>query len=138
MNKYLKNFLLRGLVFSGLGPVIVGVIYLILENTVEDFSLSGGQVCLAIVSTYILAFVQAGASVFNQIEHWSLPRSLFCHFGIIYIAYVLCYVINYWIPFEPMVLLIFTLIFVTVYLTIWITVYLSAKAASKKLNASLE
>ncbi len=137
MNRYLKSFLHRGLIFGGFGPIILGIIYAILEETVEDFSLNGIQLLIAIVSVYILAFVQAGASVFNQIESFSVPKSLLCHLSVLYVAYVLCYLVNNWIPFNPNVLLIFTAIFLAVYFTVWIIVYASVKAASKKLNSKL-
>ncbi len=138
MNRYLKEFLNRGLVFAGFGPIILGIIFFILSKTVDDFCVSGGQIFLGIISTYILAFVQAGASVFNQIEHWSLPKSLFCHFGMLYAVYVLCYVLNSWIPFEWGVIGIFTAIFVVTYFVVWFTVYFIVKATGKKLNATLK
>lgn len=134
---YVKEFMLRGLTFSGLGPIVLGIVYAILQRTLPEFSLTGGQVCLAIVSTYLLAFVQAGASVFNQIEHWSLPKALAAHFSSLYAAYVLCYVVNTWIPFKAEILLIFTGIFVAAYLVIWLTVFFTVKAVSKRLNANL-
>lgn len=137
MNKYVKEFFHRGLVFGGFGPIIIGIIYLIVSKTVENFSLSAEEVLLGIVSIYILAFLQAGASVFNQIEEWSLPKSLLFHFTTLYVAYVLCYLVNSWIPFAWEVLLIFTTIFVVIYFAIWIIVYLSVKAASKKFNTKL-
>ena len=138
MNRYLKNFLQRGLMFAGFGPIVLGIIFFVLEKTLDDFNANGEQILLGIVSTYLLAFVQAGASVFNQIEHWSLPKSLFCHFGMLYVTYVLCYVINSWIPFEWAVIAIFTAIFVAAYFIIWFTVYFIVKATGKKLNATLE
>ena len=138
MNRYLKEFLHRGLAFAGFGPIILGIIFFILEKTLDDFSVSGGQILLGVVSTYILAFVQAGVSVFNQIEHWPLPKSLFCHFGMLYAVYVICYISNSWIPFEWGVIGIFTAIFVVIYFVIWFTVYFIAKATGKKLNATLK
>lgn len=137
MNKYLKSFLHRGLIFGGFGPIIAGIIYAILEHTLPDFSLSGTQVCMAIVTTYLLAFTQAGVSVFNQIEEWALPKSLFFHFSVTYIAYTLCYLLNSWIPFKTEILLIFTAIFVIGYFAIWLTVYLIVKATSRKMNRML-
>lgn len=135
--KWFKTFLKRGLAFAGLGPIITGIVFLILSYAIEDFHLGGVQVFLAIISTYILAFVQAGASVFNQIEEWPLLKSLGIHLLSNYLIYVLCYLINSWIPFEPIVILIFTGIFIVTYFVIWITVYLIVKQASKKLNAKL-
>ena len=132
-----KDFFLRGLMFGGFGPIVVGIVYLCLNMILNDFSLSGVEVFTAIISTYVLAFVHAGASVFNQIESWSLGKSTLCHFGILYIAYVLCYLINSWIPFEPAVLGIFTAIFVVGYAVVWLTVYVSVRVTVKRLNRSL-
>ncbi|MBE6733162.1 MAG: DUF3021 domain-containing protein [Ruminococcaceae bacterium] len=138
MNKYLKIFIHRGLIFGGFGPIIIGIIYAILQEKVDGFSLNGIQVLVAIVSIYLLAFVQAGASVFNQIESFSVPKSLFYHLSLLYLTYVACYLINNWIPFNLTVILIFTAIFLTIYFVIWITVFFSVKIVSKKLNAKLQ
>lgn len=135
--KWFKEFLKRGFAFAGLGPIIAGIVYLILSFAIKDFQLSGVQVFLAIISTYLLAFVQAGASAFNQIEGWSLAKSLGIHLLSIYLAYVFCYLVNSWIPFEPVVILIFTGAFLVTYFIIWFTVYLIIKKASKKLNSKL-
>ena len=124
--------------FGGFGPIVAGIIYAILERTVSNFSLSGMQMLLAIVSTYVIAFVQAGASVFNQIEEWPLPKSLLCHFLSLYAVYVIGYLVNTWIPFQAEVVLIFTGIFVAVYFAVWVTVYLIVKATSRQLNEKLE
>lgn len=137
MNKYFKEFLHRGLMFGGFGPIIAGIVFAILGVTVEDFHLDGWQILLAIVSTYVLAFVQAGASVFNQIEHWSVGKSLLWHFVTIYLAYSLCYIANVWIPFEPMALLIFTAAFAVTYFIVWFSVYFAVRATQKKLNKNL-
>lgn len=138
MNKHVKEFLHRGLIFSGFGPIVLGIIYFILSKTVENFALSGGEILLGIVSTYLLAFIQAGVTVFNQIEHWPITKSLLCHLITLYLAYSLCYVANTWIPFEPKVLLIFTVIFIVIYFVVWGIVYFSIKATSKNLNEKLE
>lgn len=133
-----RDFFLRGLLFGGFGPVIAGIVYLILHFTLKDLALTGLQVFTVIVSTYLLAFIHAGASVFNQIESWPLAKSILCHFGLLYVAYVLCYVINSWIPFEPLVLGIFTAIFAVGYAVIWLIVYISIRVTVKQLNRSLQ
>ena len=137
MNKYIKAFLHRGLMFGGFGPIILGIIYAILEGTLDEFSLNANQLLVAILSIYLLAFIQAGASVFNQIEHWSIAKSTLFHFLVLYLAYVGCYLFNNWIPFDRNVLLIFTGIFSGGYLVIWLTVCISIKLISRKLNAKL-
>ena len=137
MNRYVKSFLQRGALFGGLGPIIAGIVYACISFSVEDFTLSGVEVLLAIVTTYLLAFVQAGASVFNQIEHWPVAKSLLVHLVTIYLAYVGCYVVNFWIPFEWAVIGIFTGIFLAVYFVIWFSVYAAVKATSKRFNAQI-
>lgn len=137
MNSYLKSFLHRGLVFGGFGPIVLGIVYFILSITIDGFSLSGGEVLMGIFSTYILAFIQAGASIFNQIEHWPIAKSLGVHFSVLFLCYTLFYLLNSWIPFEPVVLLIFSGIFIGTYFAIWITVYLIVRGTSRKFNEKL-
>ena len=137
MNKYVKNFLLRGFIFGGFGPIIVGIIYLSLSFALDEFTLSGKEVFLAIVSVYLLAFMQAGASVFNQIESWSLGKSIFIHLSVLYVSYMCCYLVNTWIPFEWLAVLIFTCIFVLTYFIIWLTVFIIVSKTSKRLNDKL-
>ena len=138
MNQYVKEFIKRGLMFGGFGPIILAIIFLFISRTDTDFSLTVKDYFWGTVSVYVLAFAQAGASLFNQIEHWPLTKSIFFHFATLYIAYSLCYCFNSWIPFEPKVLILFTIIFITVYFATWITVYLLTKRTGKKLNKQLE
>ena len=137
MNKYVKSFLHRGLIFGGFGPIILGIVFFIIELSGVELVLSGSDILLAITSIYILTFVQAGASVFNQIEHWSIAKSLLFHFSTLFIIYSLCYLVNSWIPFEPIALLIFFLSFALTYFIVWFTVYLCVRAHTKRLNNSL-
>jgi hypothetical protein len=137
MKKYVKEFLLRGAFFGGFGPIVLAIIYLILSDTIENFSLNGIQVFVAIISTYLIAFLHAGASVFQGIESWPLAKSLICHFSVLYFAYVSCYLVNSWIPFEPIVLIIFTVSFIALYFLIWLIVFLAIKCTSKRFNKTL-
>ena len=138
MNKYAKEFLRRGALFAGLGPIVAAIVFYVLSRTLADFSLSGGQVLTAVVSTYLLAFVQAGASVFHQIDRWSLPKAMLCHLGLLYVAYVSCYLLNSWIPFEWTVIGIFTAVFAAGYLAIWLITYLSVRAVGRRMNQQLK
>ena len=137
MNKYLKAFLHRGLIFGGFGPIIVGVIYLIISLFTEGFSVSGKEMFFVIISTYLLAFVHAGASIFNQIDEWPITKSLFFHFSTLYLAYVLCYLFNDWIKFDFKIIMIFTAVFALIYFVIWAIVVISIKITEKRLNARL-
>jgi len=123
--------------FSGFGPIIVGIVYLFIDMELDSFALSSSEVFIAIISTYVLAFLHAGASVFNAIEHWSLLKSTTCHFLTLYLAYSICYVVNSWIPFVPKILLIFTAVFIAIYIIVWLIVYILIKATAKKLNSKI-
>ena len=137
MNKYFKEFIHRGLMFSGFGPIVFGIVMLCIFFAEKDLSLTGKEILLGIVSTYMIAFIQAGATVFNQIEHWSVPKSMACHFGMLYAVYSIAYIINSWIPFKIEVLAIFTAIFIGVYFTVWIVVYLCVRNTGRKINERL-
>ena len=138
MNKYVKQFLFRGLIFAGFGPIITSLVILCINKSGVSVTFSAAEMFIAIISTYVLAFVQAGATVFNQIEDWPITKSLFFNFLSIYLVYVGCYLINSWIPFDINFILFFTLIFVLVYLVIWFTVYICVKCFTKKLNEKLK
>lgn len=123
--------------FSGFGPVTAALVIFIISQFEENLHLGAAQVLIMVVSTYLLAFVQAGATVFNQIEHWSVPKSLACHFISLYAVYVLCYLVNTWIPFNINVILVFTVIFVATFFIIWTAVFLAVRHLSRKLNKNL-
>ena len=136
MKKYLIDFIKRGLIFGGFGPVIVAIIYFIVSLS-ETVNLNPGQILVAVISSYLLAFIQSGATIFNQIENWSTAKSSLVYFSTLYIAYLGCYLVNSWIPFEWLFVLIFTVSFVITYLIIWFIVYLIVKHTTKKLNEKL-
>ena len=136
MNKYVREFLHRGLMFAGFGPIVFGIVILCISYS-ETVALTGKEVLMGIISIYAIAFIQAGATVFNQIEHWSVPKSVFCHFGLLYVVYSLAYVANSWIPFKAEVLGVFTVIFVVGFFLIWGIVYFAVRSTGKKFNEKL-
>ncbi len=138
MKKYVKDYLMRGLVFGGFGPIVTGIVLWVLQLASVPVVLTGAEVLIAICSTYILAFVQAGSSVFNQIEGWPIAKSMGIHFLSLYVVYVTCYLVNRWLPFAWEVLAIFTGIFIAVYLIVWLTVYCIVRNTSQRLNHSIE
>lgn len=135
MKKHVIEFLKRGMLFGGFGPLMAGVVYLIISIYTE-FTLSPVEVFLSIISTYLLAFIQAGASIFNQMD-MPILKTMALHFSFIYIANVSCYLINSWIPFKWEVIIIFTAIFLITYLIIWLVIYLIINNTTKKMNKQL-
>lgn len=133
-NNYIKEFLIRGIAFGGLGPIVLGIVFMILGFCKINLILEGWQIFLAISTTYLLAFVVAGSSVFEQIEEWSNFKSLLIHMLTIYIAYLLTYLINNWIPFNLTIISIFSITLIVTFLIIWLICYLINKNYSKQLN----
>ncbi len=123
--------------FGGFGPLIMGIIYAVIQHGDKDFSLSGSEVLTAVTTTYLIAFIQAGASVLNRIETRRPMLMTGLHLLILYVAYVGAYLLNRWIPFSPYALGIFTAVFIIGYFAVWIIVYICVKAASKSLNKKL-
>ena len=136
MKKYVIEFFRRALIFGGLGPIVLGIILYIISKT-TDITFSGEEVLLGIISTYLLAFIQAGTSVFQTIENWSVAKSSAIHLFTLYFAYLGCYLVNSWIPFDWSFVLIFTIIFVAMYFVIWFIVYIIIKTTTKQLNSKL-
>ncbi len=134
---YAIEFLKRGAMFGGFGPIVAAIVFFIIDLTAGEIAIDGSELLLAMTSTYLLAFIQAGASIFNQIEHWPIAKSLGIHFSTLFAAYSLCYIANSWIPFEPAVLLIFFGAFTLTYLIIWLSVYLTVKGTKRSFNEQL-
>ena len=137
MNKHIKNFLTRGLIFGGFGPIILSIIFYINSLVVSGITFGGKEIFLSTISVYLLAFVHAGASVFPQIEEWGITKSLGIHFLSLYVVYSLCYFVNSWIPFNLNMFLLFTAIFAAVYIVICSIVITCIHISSKKINAKL-
>ena len=137
MNKHVKSYLQRGIVFGGFGPIVAGIVLVIIQWSGAEVLLTGLDALVLVVSTYILAFVQAGSSVFNQMETWPIAKSLGLHFLSLYVVYVGCYLVNRWLPFAWEVIAVFTAVFALVYFSIWLTVYLIVRKTSKNLNKNI-
>lgn len=129
-----KDFLLRGVIAMGLGPIVLSIIYAILgiSGVVENVSVS--TMCIGIISITILAFVSGGITVLYQIEEIPLIWSIFSHGFVLYIAYTAVYFINGWLKSGITPFIIFTLIFVFGYLLVWLIIYIIMKKQTDKLN----
>ena len=138
MKAFLKEFLLRGLICAAGGPLVLATIYGILGATGTVESLSPREVCLAIVTIMLLAFVAAGMTAIYQTEQLPLPMMILLHGGALYIAYILTYLINGWLQNALIPILIFTGIFTVGYALIWLIIYFVEKAKADKLSKLLK
>ena len=134
MKKNVKDFFLRGLVASGFGPIVLAVLYLILQKNNLVQTLTVNEMCKGIFSLYILAFIAGGMNVIYQIEHLPLMVAILIHGGVLYISYLCTYLLNGWLEWGIAPILVFSGIFILVYLVIWITIYSVNKKNTDRLN----
>lgn len=138
MKKIVLEFLRRGLIASGIGPIVLAIVYLILQQTAAVETLSVNQVCIGIFSITALAFIAGGMNAIYQIERLPLMVAILIHGGILYISYLGTYLLNDWLDFGVMPIVVFTAIFVVGYIVIWAIIYSIIKKNTAKLNKMLK
>lgn len=138
MKKFWKEFLIRGLICAGGGPIVLAIIYGILGATGAVETFSPTEVCLGIVTITLLAFIAAGMTAIYQMEQLPLSMMILLHGGGLYIAYILTYLINGWLQNSPVPIFVFTGIFVVCYTLIWFIIYRVEKTKAEKLNKLLK
>ena len=138
MKKFVLEFLRRGLIASGIGPIVLAIVYLILQQTAAVETLSVNQVCIGIFSITALAFIAGGMNAIYQIERLPLMVAILIHGGILYISYLVTYLLNDWLDFGVMPIVVFTAIFVVGYIVIGAIIYSIIKRNTDELNKILK
>ena len=138
MKKYVLEFFRRGLIACGLGPIVLAILYLILQHQANLENLTVNQVCIGIFSLSALAFIAGGMNVIYQIERLPLMVAILIHGGVLYISYLGTYLINDWLDWGIIPILVFSGIFVLGYLVIWVIIYSIIKRNTEKLNKILQ
>ena len=138
MKGFIKEFLKRGLISFGFGPVVVAIVYFCLSLAGIVDSLTLAEVAKQIFFVSIMAFLAAGATAIYQIERLALPFAIFIHGVVLYIDYIVVYLMNGWLKKSFIPIIVFTVIFIIGFAIVWIIVYFVNKAATKKLNESLK
>ena len=138
MKNYVLEFFHRGLVACGFGPMVLAILYLVLQHKADVETLTVNQVCLGIFSLSALAFIAGGMNVIYQIERIPLMVAILIHGGVLYISYLGTYLLNDWLGWSLTPILVFTGIFVLGYLAIWLVIYSVIKKKTEKLNVILK
>ena len=137
MKKTVKEFIRRGMVACGFGPLVLAVLYQILQSQGIMESMTVDEVCLGIVSLSVLAFIAGGMNVIYQIERLPLMLAILIHGGVLYISYLATYLINGWLEWGILPIVVFSGIFIVGYLVIWAIIYAVAKKRTSSLNEKL-
>ena len=138
MKKHMLDFIRRGLTAWGLGPVILAVLYLILQQKGVLETLSVSQVCTGILSLSALAFIAGGMNALYQIEQLPLMMAILIHGGVLYLSYLATYLVNGWLEWGIAPILVFTGIFVVGYFVIWAIIYWIIKKNTDQINEMME
>ena len=138
MKRYVFEFIRRGFVACGCGPIILAVLYLVLQQQAAVQMLTVNQVCTGIFSLSALAFLAGGMNVIYQVERLPLMVAILIHGSVLYIGYLLTYLLNDWLEWGTTPILIFTGIFILGYFVIWAVIYSIAKCNADHLNKILQ
>lgn len=138
MKKMVLEFFRRGVAACGLGPLVLAVLYLILQKTGNLETLTVSQVCTGIFSLSALAFLAGSLNVVYQVERLPLMAAVTIHGVVLYACYLVTYLVNGWLENGMMSLLVFTCIFAVGYLLIWAVIYCIIRRNTDSLNEMLQ
>lgn len=138
MKRFILDFLKRGCFACGLGPIIFGAVYLIMQQATDLNTLTVNQACVGIFSLTALAFIAGGMNAVYQIERLPLMAAVLIHGVVLYISYLVTYLINDWLDHGILPLIWFTAIFVVGYIVIWAIIYSIIRKKTAVLNEMLK
>ena len=138
MKKNVLEFFRRGLTACGFGPMVLAILYLIMQQQGALQTLTVDQVCLGIFSLTALAFIAGGMNFVYQVERLPLMVAILIHGGVLYIAYLVTYLLNGWLEWGTTPIFAFSGIFVLGYLGIWAIIYAIIRKNTEKLNQILK
>ena len=138
MKKIALEFLRRGSIACGIGPLVLAAVYLILQDQAVVGMLTINQVCTGIISLSVLAFVAGGMNAIYQIERLPLMVAVSVHGCVLYISYLITYLLNGWLERGITPILVFSGIFILGYLVIWAIIYFIIRHNTAKVNEMLK
>ena len=138
MKKNILEFFRRGLAAAGFGPIVLAILYLILQHQGAIETLTVNEVCLGIFSLSALAFIAGGMNIIYQMERLPLMVAILIHGMVLYLSYLGTYLLNGWLQSGVTPVLMFTAFFVLGYLAIWIIIYSVTKKRTDRINEMLK
>lgn len=138
MKKIVLGFLQKGFVACGFGPMVLVILYWVLQRQCDLQFLSVNEVCTGIISLSVLAFIAGGMNVIYRIERLPLAVAILIHGSVLYISYLCTYLVNRWLEWGKAPVIVFTVIFVLGYLMIWAIIYWTTQKRTARLNEMLK
>ena len=138
MKRNLGEFCRRGFIACGFGPLVLAVFYLILQEQTGLQIVSIKEVCIGIFSLSALSFMAGGMNAVYQIEQIPLMVAILIHGSVLYVCYLITYLINGWLKWGSIPILVFSGIFILGYFTIWAIIYAIIRRNTERINGILE
>ena len=138
MKRNALEFCRRGLIACGFGPIVLAVVYLILQYRYDVQTLAVNEVCVGIISLFVLAFIAGGMNLIYQIERLPLMLAILIHGSVLYLSYLATYLLNGWLQLGWIPIFVFSCIFVFGYFAIWAVIYSAIKRNTATLNEKLQ
>ena len=138
MKRFVLEFLRRGAIASGIGPIILAIIYIILQQAANVDTLTVNQVCIGIISLTALAFIAGGLNALYQLERLPLLVAILIHGGVLYVGYLATYLVNDWLDLGVIPIVVFSAIFVVGYIVIWAIIYSIIRKNTARINEMLK
>lgn len=138
IGKYYKDFILRGLIAMGFGPIVLAIVYMILGFTGIVETVSFREMTFGILTITLLAFLCGGMTAVYQIEELPLSKAITLHGIILYIGYAVVYLTNGWLKDGWIPFLVFTGIFVVGYALVWLIIFFVTKRNTDNINKNIK
>lgn len=138
MKRFILDFVRRGLIACGIGPIVLAIVYLVLQQSANLQTLTVNQVCIGIFSLTALAFIAGGMNAIYQIERLPLMAAVTVHGVVLYVGYLVTYLLNDWLDLGVIPVIVFSVIFVVGYVVIWAIIYSVIKRNTDRINEILK
>lgn len=137
MKQFIKNFIHRGALFCGLGPVILAIVYIFLSasGTVKNVPVS--TYIQEIFTSTLMAFIAAGISAVYTVDKLAFPLAGLIQGSVLLLDYLSIYLLNDWLKPDLTAIVIFVVIFVAGFAAIWLIIYKNVQRQIKKLNENI-
>lgn len=138
MKKFVLDFLRRGMMACGIGPIVLAILYLVVQRADTIETLTINQVCIGIFSITALAFVAGGMNAIYQIERLPLMVAILIHGVVLYSSYLCTYLLNDWLEWGVIPIVVFSAIFVVGFIVIWAIIYSIIRRNTARINEMLK
>lgn len=135
--KYVKKFILRGLLGITIGVFLNQMGYLFMALQGGTIEISSDIIISQFIISSLTGFYCAGSSAIFEVEEWSVLRQTITHF-IALLPYFPVAIYAGWIPSTSFGKIIFVANYIVVYLVIWFSFRAYWRKKAKELNEELK